>query len=220
MKKIIALLISTMIVIVCLSTWAVADEFSLRSGIKFAMSEQEVRTVEKGNGNNVNPEEVASNADESIKKLQYSGVSIAGLDNCTLSFFFSKDGKLQEVGYYLGPNGSAPPSGTYEVMKETLINKYGEPTINATGSMLDLVPYGLADNLLLYQLLGGSLNDLCQWLVEYDDCVVLIDLYNFGLKTLKPYVEYRMYTKEEVQSVINNKTEQLENQENARNNDL
>ena len=220
MKKQVAFLIALILTLCSFSTYALGDVFTLRGGIKYSMSEAEVRATEKNNGNNVSPEESATSTDESIKKLTYNGISIAGLDACTLYYYFSKDDRLLEIGYYLGPNGKAPPSGTYEAMKETLVNKYGTPTIDSTGKMLDLVPYGLANSLLLFQLLGGNLNDLCQWVVEFDDCVAIIDLYNFGLQTLKPYVEYRLYTKEEVQSAINQRTEERRDQEDARNNDL
>ena len=220
MKRTFLILLALIMILGSFASYAVAEDFSLRGGVKYGMTESEVKETEKSNGNSISPSEVSPQTDKNVKGIRYKDISIAGLDNCTLDYYFSKDGKLIEIDYFLGPNGYAPPSGTYESMKETLTSKYGEPVINATGDMLDLTSYSLADNLLLYSLLGGKFNGLCQWMVEYDDCVAVIEIYNFGMSNPIPYVDYRLYTKEEVQAVIQENTDQMKNQEDARNNDL
>ena len=92
------------------------EEFTLRNGIKFGMSREEVSNLELENGT-----ELRTVKSRPIYALKADGVTVSGDDGCSLSFNFTDD-KLDSMAYWLTGNANNYYS--------TLCGKYGSPLID------------------------------------------------------------------------------------------
>lgn len=194
MKKIVCFV---MAVILCLplmimfpayAEWElpVNDEiFSIRNGISFGMSMEEVASLERSK-ENIPDTEIFP--EPNYNRLGYSNISFLG-NKAYLVYYFTKNKQLSSFAY-LGLN----KSHTFENMYEALAGKYGEPMLTTELSLFNtaiwhyapfcmFLPNGdwSADTLSVNAAassLDGSLwiSDYAVWLVKNSDCAVVIEL--------------------------------------------
>ena len=89
MKKIV-LILFTVLVLSCCITSSAEDAFSVRNGVKFGMSIEDVSSIETQNGIDVKPNRTS---------IQIDNISIAGFDGGEIYYHFSDDNKLTLFKY-------------------------------------------------------------------------------------------------------------------------
>lgn len=172
------------------------ENLNLRNGIVFGITPSEVQAVEIANGNNLEPEigeyyQVSGSTtityEDEGKKFKIAEVPASWIE------YYFIDNQFKEVAYHIGDNEIPAPKGTYDKMKEDLIKTYGEPTVSiegklradmaASGKILPIMSFGLYEDCTgmesLSALLGRdfAIDKLCQWLIKYRDCCLVVDLY-------------------------------------------
>ncbi len=146
-----------------------------------------------------------------------TNTSIAGIDGSKI-IFTKGESSLKSIEYVFSSyNSSIPdrPMQCYDYMRTNLINKYGKANWEHDGTHFsecdefDDNPY-------------TTIEDYSEWLIKFDDCYVLIDLFCTGLviplfsRVESHYscsLKYTMYSEEEI-IVIQNNTEQKQIQIN------
>ena len=92
------------------------SEFSIRNGIKFGFTREEVIDIEKRNGFLPNKEETNS--------IYYTGIEVAGI-KCVLSYYFQNN-QLSKIGYQ-GIKKYNDEQYIFLIWEDALTNKYGKP---------------------------------------------------------------------------------------------
>ncbi len=125
MKRFIALIMT----ILCVSSMAVAEEkevFSIRNGIRFGMTIEEVQKHEKA---------PVKRSDENSRWIDYSPVTIVDIDNCLVEYKFSDSNRLNSVFMNLCNDRAnyITVSSQYDTLNRALIEKYGAPLVLGKG---------------------------------------------------------------------------------------
>ncbi len=167
MKKTVSVFLVLTIFIVCIIGSAIAEDFSVRNGIKFGMSKKEVNSIEKSIGS------IKLGAfGEFPDILEYEG-SVAG-EESIIQYCFSENG-LTLINYDIGKgsaekkNISPSREDMFYSLKDTLTKKYGEPV----SSDNTIIPDSLNGDLLRLHRKTAAF-DKNEWLVEYDNYFVII----------------------------------------------
>lgn len=189
------------------------EEFSVRNGIKFGMTKDEIIEIENN---------TIASYDYMIKDFDYNPsmedlynkyhtmrviTKVLDQDFQTIQYHFDADYKLIDFGYELNEKF------TYDELLKLLKSKYGNP-VNK-----DLAQYICGENyspLITYLPLmdfpgSHEINaNSVYWIVEYKDGVVLIELNDGINKESKVsgnkdvcFIGYRKITKEAIQEGIN-----------------
>ena len=205
----------------------ISESLSLRGGIKSGMSLNEVIQFESNNGNT----DYSSGKERSEliykKEIHYS-TNIAGYDYSTLFYFFDKQSTCMGVGYIFG-DGDHPVNGEkiHDEMYSTLVQKYGEPL--SKNELLSDNLYSPLLNFAFYtqsmmKMLGRSysIHDFSQWLIAYEDCYLLIDLYLTTPQGSSPMLNtgYRFLNESELKTIIGNDLNTQNEMNEKRQNDL
>lgn len=209
------------------------DTFSIRNGIQFGMSMEEVCNAERAYGTSIDgaisgPEESDYNPTEYMQLVKYTYVTLMDYPQSVLSYYFDSNGELMSIGYVFGIGSKNPPSysAVFSEMKELLINKYGTPYNENEFLSGDLATSMLSDDIYTCSLLqsvgmGANFYDLNQWIVEYSDYYVLIDLYNLKLfSSTHTYLGYRILSPEEFSTALQVIDTENESQEARRQQDI
>lgn len=228
MKKLISMLLAIIISMASVSAFAEATvvdgEFSVRNGIKFGMTVDEVASVEKENGNTAAYKIMDMDTPvEPLNWIRYDGcVNIASVEMSTLDYLFTGDGSLKGISYSLG-NADYNRIDAYPMIQESLCAKYGEPALVGLDSVLmDTSSYSLIDeveSMEIFKMLGmkWEVTDINQWLIKYPEYYVVIDVFKSDWMC---HVGYRMFTFEEYEAVINQAGEEAAALESQINGDL
>lgn len=153
MKKILAFIIATIVLLSLLSV-SFAERFTIRNGIQFGMTKEEVMKIEAENSG-VEPYQTEYAYGTT---LFYEDINIAGFDLGYVMYKFDKNDKLVHMAYtwymnYYSPNHSYQPSDKthvfsidaeskvygelqqiYEVLNKALSEKYTEIGSYANGN--------------------------------------------------------------------------------------
>lgn len=197
----VALLYSSMI------TTASAEGFSLRNGIEFGMTVDEIKTLEKAN-NSPPP----SSSTDHTKALYYVNLTIAGVPSSIIHYFFN-DGRLSRIVYIFRHSTDRGAHANvedlykvdYQAINPTLVEKYGQP-INtlANGSYYKIQSADLAEILMLLKVSKELINKsarmiLCdEWLVQYDDYNVKIEHYIANVTGMRHAISYEFFSQKEL----------------------
>lgn len=237
MKKITMSILSLVLAMVMVSSAFALDiphidgNLELRGGVTFGMKQDDIVAFEKGKGNT--SYETSTDDDNSKiydHRIDYK-TEIAGVGNSNshLRYFFDKQNNFQGMSYHFG-EGDHPVNGNsiYNDMYQTIVQKYGEPMTKDALISSSLYSQELFDSLYskeLFKMLGydGSVTDVAQWLVAYDDCYLLIDMHISKLKsTSNPFLKigYRVFSESELQEIIGNDINTQQETNQKRNDDL
>ena len=168
------------------------EPYSIRGGIRFGMSIEEVSVVEaKSQTATPNVRELGAYGEmKNVTTMGYQVPSLVGIEVSSLitgeipeslSYTFDSDGHLFEISYWFGPTASNSKAQEIISKLNTLLTqKYGKALHASDGEVFPLFSASLYDQMLL-----GTNITLNQWLVEYEDCYVVIDNY---------YDQYSNYT--------------------------
>lgn len=160
------------------------EGFSLRNGIMFGDSMDEVRSKEK-----LPIDEVDATA-EKDEDYPYSLTTfrgtVAGVDGSYIVYNFDDNKQLREVIYWLKESSSsANVDAEYSSVNAGLVRKYGEPLANkdgkthaVVGSAIDLTNYTVG----LMNAFGGYAG-IC----DYDEWVVFENGYNVKIEQVEYY---------------------------------
>lgn len=200
----------------------VDGDFSIRGGVQFGMSPEEVKGIEQGTA--------SENEGSDYFELGYGGLdSLAGIpiyraksDIITYKFGLP-DKKLKAVSYWFGYyDGSA--DAYFNELCATITAKYGAPLHNNDGKVFDAITPTLESWLNLINM-GFSLkiSNISDWILEYNNYYVLIDV--FTLRDAKNnsdqlLVGYKYITTEEMKLILENAESDAREKENQRNNDI
>ena len=204
MKK-TACLFLALLLLLCASTGALCESvfqepFSIRSGIRFGMTYDEVRAAETATvSSDTQLLTYAHSPTRYAAYLYYSGLTLAGYADTDLQYGFDEYGELKDITYLLGKLGDK----AYDDLLSKLSGKYGEPQFTAP-SVLEteaLRMYTANDSIS-----NNSLHRYNGWLLSYTDCYVKMELVSAksvisGKSFYWNVIGYRLISFEEFQSV-------------------
>ena len=236
MKKLISMLVVMLFLVSSLS--ALADTFTIHSGVSFGITEKEVGDLEKSNGFNLEtkyigewmyglPKGMYSFIDSAIER-RFGGAeqkcvngSIAGFDNSSIMYFFDDDILYSAIYHF----GNTKDSTRYPTLLKALSDKYGA-AVGTSNSFFDFPKPGNTA-ITVYQAFDGlgaficSVNDMAQWVVPTDDGYINIILIDFSASgNEEVYLSYSYMTENEYDTFINDKLDEQSEKNSQLANDL
>lgn len=176
MKKWLSLMLSVLMLMTLCTSFALAEEFTLRNGILFGDTMDVILTKE------------TTLVRKSETSNWFKG-RIAGYDGAACGFYFDDDGLLTGMDYSFDDDictSRDTADNVYETLYNSLKRKYGSDTLNYTGGSCYIITGPAFDRLVLYVYLFGSLDgyssnylDYDEWIVDMDDYHVKIDLVEY-----------------------------------------
>jgi len=234
MKRILAMVLA--IGILFTSTIAYAEEFSLRNGITFGDTIEEVLAKETfsiesvDDGSDEDSVEDKETDDES--ELPYSITTahdtLAGIPDSHIVYRFDQNKTLKEVKYYFRSSSLKETiDNDYNNINSGFIRKYGSPLGYSNGDCYIFTGGAMYETVYITYLVQsldgyGDLRDYDEWDVNTGDYHVKIEHIEYYLGSsysdlnYSHVVSYTYFTDEDLQ---NAKNEKVENQ-NAIDNDL
>ena len=100
------------------------EEFTLRNGVKFGMSKEEVYKLESEYGVELRTVILPTFTETA------DGVTVLGDSGCSLYYDFTADDKMDSMAYFL--------TGDFDNYYTYLKGKYGDPVIDRYGQFLDI----------------------------------------------------------------------------------
>lgn len=195
MKKITAVIIILVLILNLSISVALADGFSIHSGVEFGMTLDQVKAQESSTGFTVSAGDLSYSAlgyknDKSMVAITKAAFgtndpptvhgSIAGFDDSYIYYFFNDD-KLVSAIYHFGEKNK---SDRYDTVSSALESKYGEPMIE-NGQTLAIPTKGKnAIDLIVHlyrvgDILECPVSALRQWLIPVDNGYVVVYLIDF-----------------------------------------
>lgn len=242
MKRLVSLLIALIMALTSVS--ALAEGFSVHSGVEFGMTMDEVIRKEKDAGfSNVEVYELEDKDNKyCVNKHSSAGVKvcgqIAGFDGAFIVYHFQENGGMDAAIYTLDFNFSG--ENQYATIRESLAKKYGDPDplmSDVWHTYLDMDVYAFPDD--QYESFKDTAGVSCtitytyddSWLVPQDDGSYIIVSgcnYNLYVKssysgTLSSYVTtvgYQRFTEEEVNAALAKAKEKVDTYNSQLENDL
>lgn len=227
MKRII-LICLCLVVLFSFINSCLAEDFSIRGGIHFGMTIDEVKKCERANGLPDSSIYFINDSYGVIDKYYCIGyeTEIAGIYGSRLLYYFDLDTKkLREIKYELGSKYQSEQTATsyFTDISKSLNSKYGLPNYSSvlySGSLY------LIQTQNFYEAIFWSIDSsdvaFHEWLIDYGDYYVLIDstYYESAANSYVTGVGYRYVTKEEEEKAIQDKTQRENDKKQKQNNDL
>ncbi|MBR5231118.1 MAG: hypothetical protein IKW00_02590 [Clostridia bacterium] len=170
MKKMLFCIIAALLIISSIATgfaevqpFEIEENFSVRKGIQFGCSKNNVETIETNNGNEA--DEVDTYYGENSYDLAYSTALIGYEAN--VIYWFDENGKLDEFQYMLFQNKA------YNDVKASLTQKYGAPLFNEQSYIASTKIDASSKEL---NILKPSDRDYAGWIIKYNDCFVMLEM--------------------------------------------
>lgn len=221
MKKIFSLIL---IVALLITGTAFAEftkmdgDFSIRGGVKFGMTPEEVKSIE------TNPP-ASEGEEDKYFYLGYQNIdSLAGIPiyrakSDIIRYMFSKsENKLYGVRYWFGYYDSTKQY--FEELCSTIANKYGQPLHYNDGQTFSRTT-SIFSNSMGYVSAGiYRLGYFAEWVVEYSDYYVIIDVYTLNASSEQLNVGYEYISKEEMAQIISDAISDEQEKNEQRNNDV
>ena len=231
MKKIAALLL---VLFICLNVIcpAIAEEFSIHSGVKFGMTMEEVMNAEKNAGFQVAKDSLSDLSLGYNCKELHSDIclsvngKIAGVDGANITYHFDKTtGSLVGALYVLGINRDV---SFYETFRETLVKKYGKADTSLSEIWHTLLKLDSFSNADYFGNMGANITYLYNdaWLLPQEDgnYVAISGVYyvlSVGKNRLTyTLIDYQYFEKEVIDGVLSSFAEAVENYNSQLENDL
>lgn len=199
MKKIAALLLS-LVLIFTTGSLAVAEKITLRNGFHYHASMDEIKGFEKANGNLPVPDSTLSELYSKDTILCFDAEVLG--EACKLVYFDSADG-VEELQYDFTGFSDNGVGFNPMVYYNELTKQYGAPCLTEWGQS----PFNQTHcNTWVSYMIDGNPNYF-GWLVEFDDCYLLIELAHKQCRLTKTYVlhgltlNYKMLSAEDVEKL-------------------
>ena len=225
-------------------SFAVAEDFSLHSGITFGMTRDEVRSIEQSKGYTVKNEELKYTYYDKSGKYMYAtstGLridgSMAGLSDSTLYYYFDNSGKLFASVYDFNGEIENPKNyvshfmNNYVTIQDQLEKKYGniwyEYDWDSDSPIPRIVDYWTSTLDVLSHKARASKIEL-RYIVNEDGSQIHINhvlayTYIDGYDDLdlleatgKHFLEYRLIPAEEIDSISNAISDKINKEEQER----
>ncbi len=211
-KRLFCLLLTVMLIV--LSLPSLAEDFTLRNGIQFGETMEQVKAKETLGVN-------ANNADETHFETQKG--TVAGFDDVSIIYTFDEDNQLNEVIWCLSITTSKDTTDIeYEKLENALKNKYGTPLGYSGGDCYIITGKALTGAISfigLYKLLDG-VGDYCkyaEWDYEYTEGnhvkIEIIQYYfgeNYSKRNYQVRVGYKYFSDEDLAEAMQEKQEDNE----------
>ena len=222
MKKAFCLLLILMLVgttLCCTAESSTKDEFSIRNGIHFGMTVDEVKEIEKGKPFEPLPEDYNYEQeeifyDEGDDHITYMGFkSIAGIraesyDGGNIIYRFI-NGFLDNIEYRFKVWSDNKIVESYVEVWENLTKKYGDPFNSDVASVSEICTRSTKEMIGIPDFY--HIVQIDEWLKEYDDYYVVIDevIWTDGRKN-NLELSYDLITVDEMNSI---KAESMQEEE-------
>jgi hypothetical protein len=211
MKRLVSVLVSLVLMVSCFSSALAAEDFTLRSGIKFGDTLEEVLDKEK------------TLTREGEDGGTFKG-KIAGYSDAKCIFSFDDDGKLIDMRYTFKRNISSRDemNSVYQKLYDGLKRQYGNPLGNTGGTTHLITGSAIAVMTAIVGMISylngysGDYADYDEWVIGCDDYHVKIDIISFYTKskdyTYVYYVElsYHCFTDEEYAAAVREKEGEIQ----------
>ncbi len=208
-------LLCVLLALSCISFALADDEFTLRSGIKFGDTMDDILAKETT---------LVRKSEDGNEYLSFLG-KIAGYDDAGCTFYFDDDGKLNDV-WYTFINVCTSKDTTNDVYKklyQSLVRQYGTPLGNTNGSCYSITGKAIL-NMSLWVHYFVPLNDnFAGNYINYDEWIVKADGYNVKIDLISYYVRdatyeyqyfldlsYHYFTDADVEEALNEKKSEQE----------
>ncbi len=211
-KTIIVLLVLSVFLLCCNYTIAMAEEFTLHSGVHFGMTIEEVKKAELNKGYSATEQKMPytffdQNGDYDYSytdSLTVSG-SMAGISDSKLYYYFNEKNQLFAVLYEFGDHSYS----SYNDIQSLINNKYSDkkaPNEYEVASLLPLFAAGkLTDGKIYdYDTMQLELEDFSRIAIAHTLMYSQVPGYDKESNLLfggKHWLEYHFYTIEEIESV-------------------
>lgn len=161
---------------------SLAEEFSIRNGIRFGQDPDTIIGIEKENGFAPNHTDLYE-GDEDDQLYFETGIRLGKVECLRIEYDFNKSDKLMYQCYYVSRGGY----DDYSYLREALIKKYAEPAHDNDGK----TPSKISAR---YTRLGLDTHDHdCHWLLPYENYDVVIDLWDNEYGTV--FLVYQAFPK-------------------------
>lgn len=227
MKKLISFILAITLALSMVAAMAEEEEFSVRNGIKFGMTPDEVKAIEAELGSPLKSEDSDPVYKGTDYTLDYWYVPVAGYEGTAIYYYF-KDNALFEIVYHFNANSelSTTKDGALKIARDIyqgLADKYGEADEDGSGIYYDVPSYEFRRALTApYDL---EIAAYSEWLKKIKDGYLTIDLFvrGDGYPKIDRYtttLAYHKSTTEEVESKIESEKQAEEEKQKQRNSDL
>lgn len=173
MKRMLAGFLAVLLVLSCSAAAFAQEEFTLRSGIHFGDTMEDILSKE------------TKLVRESETSNWFKG-TIAGFENASCGFYFDNDGKLTSMDYsFTDMDSRTEVNDDYKTLYDSLVRKYGKPLGNVGGKIDPITGPALmrmAVLVQLYKFLDGydaDYMDYDEWRVDTLGGHVKIDLVSY-----------------------------------------
>ncbi len=192
-------------------TTRIEEDFSVRNGIKFGMTLEEVDSIEFISNGPPHGDVILDYGDAGLYDLlRYNPTEIMGIptNNGEVSLLYRfripDDHKLYEVAYFYGDMKDKIDT-YYSTLQESFIATYGAPLHEDDGKFFDVRSIMFNMRVNADKTFGTDyLGKYTQWLVQFNDYYVDIDLFTENYKGEKRlYVGYRALSADEVNEYCN-----------------
>ena len=207
MKRFMSMLVSLILLVSCFSNAFAAEDFTLRNGIKFGDTMEEIVTKETT---------LTRDSDDSTC---FKG-KIAGYSDAECWFEFDDDSKLYDMEYIFNSNictSKDEMNNVYKKLYDSLKRQYGTP-LGYTGGSCYLITGSAVDSMgFTVYLLGaldgysGDYTDYDEWIVDCDGYHVKIDLISYYYRNsdydyyYRVALSYHHYTDEDYDAALHEK---------------
>ena len=206
MKKTLSFVICLTILLFLLSTCLAEDGFTLRDGILFGDTIDDIVSKETS---------LQRTGDDS----NWFKGRIAGYDNSECGFYFDDDGKLVSMCYSFSNACTSrdTTNDVYKTLYQSLVRQYGK-AIGNTGGSVELITGPAIDRMTLWVYLLGALEnnagdyyDYDEWIIDQENYHVKIDLISYYYRDdsyeYSYFVDlsYHKYTDEDYQKAVEKK---------------
>lgn len=216
MKKLISFMMVLMLMFASVATYAegntVEEDFIIREAIQFGLPIDEVRTIEKHRWGNGDGETRTKNSSAmgSVTQWGYHVDSIAGIactgNSTTLNYYFNADELLEGIEYWFGYYSPSVGRANYNEIYRLMCEKYGTPLHDGDGKLFDIRTSAFDSYFFGKQHGSNNTVTYAEWLVEFNDTWVVIDvvLHDMKLKSgdLEFIVGYRSISKEKMAALV------------------
>lgn len=226
MKKIVIMISIIMAILLPLS--AVAEEFTLRNGIHFGDTMEEVLAketvgishIEDGSESTEDSDKESEDDDPPTYSIRTENTTLAGIDDSHITYYFDAEKTLREVVYYFGDTKLADSSDSnYESVNGGLKRKYGAPLGNSNGSCYIVTGEAIEHAVTITYILStyggvGDIRDYDEWVIDNGDYSVKIDHVQFyqgssySNMSYSHVLGYKYFTDADVEDEQNQKREQ------------
>ena len=166
---------------------ATAEGFTLRNGITFGDSMEDVKGKETIEIAEIDEELGEKDADKDYPySITTKKDTVAGISGSIIKYRFDKDKKLREVKYEFASSTSKEViDNNYESVNSGLVRKYGSPLGYSNGKSFIVTGSAIDGAVLGYELmkLMGGIGDMR----DYDEWVVYLDDYNVKIEQVCYY---------------------------------